>query len=62
MEKEPESFVEGTEYAKWPGFSYWGLSYAITRGGVDKIMKQNPLRKLAPIDELLPIMYNRHPM
>ncbi|CAG2220126.1 GLT25D [Mytilus edulis] len=62
MEKEPESFVEGAKYAKWPGFSYWGLSYAITRGGVDKIMRQNPLRKLAPIDELLPIMYNRHPM
>ncbi|CAC5356570.1 GLT25D [Mytilus coruscus] len=62
MEKEPELFVEGTKYAKWPGFSYWGLSYAITRTGVDKIMRQNPLKKLTPIDELLPIMYDHHPM
>ncbi|XP_071180595.1 glycosyltransferase 25 family member-like [Mytilus edulis] len=62
MNATADKYVDGTHFAMWPDFSYWALAYAITRKGAKKILKQKPLQKLVPTDELIPIMYNRHPM
>ncbi|XP_063397167.1 glycosyltransferase 25 family member-like [Mytilus trossulus] len=62
MNETADKYVDGTHFAMWPDFSYWALAYAITRKGAKKILKQKPLHKLVPTDELIPLMYNRHPM
>lgn len=42
-------------------YSYWTLGYIITRRGVEKLLLNEPLSKMLPIDEFLPIMYDSHP-
>ena len=42
-------------------YSYWTLGYIITRRGVQKLLLNEPLSKMLPIDEFLPIMYDSHP-
>ncbi|RWS13354.1 glycosyltransferase 25 family member-like protein [Dinothrombium tinctorium] len=44
-----------------PTYSYWTLGYLITQRGAQKLLDARPLEKLLPVDEFLPIMYNRHP-
>ena len=57
---QDESFVDGTERLVYPHYSYWTLSYLLTRGGVDKLLSHNPLSRLLPIDEYIPILFDRH--
>eukprot|EP00092_Neocalanus_flemingeri_P098726 GFUD01125898.1.p1 GENE.GFUD01125898.1~~GFUD01125898.1.p1 ORF type:complete len:476 (+),score=131.74 GFUD01125898.1:82-1428(+) len=42
-------------------YTYWTLSYILTRKGAQKLLGANPRTKMVPVDEFLPIMYNRHP-
>jgi collagen beta-1,O-galactosyltransferase len=49
-----ENFVE-------PEYSYWTIGYILTRSGAEKLIQADPLSKLLPVDEFLPIMYNQHP-
>ena len=42
-------------------YSYWTIGYIITRKGVEKLLNSDPLSKLLPIHEYLPIMYDSHP-
>ncbi|VDI31941.1 collagen beta-1,O-galactosyltransferase [Mytilus galloprovincialis] len=56
-----EQYVEGTTSLVWPSYSYWTLSYIISDRGVKKLLKQNPLTKMVPVDEFLPIMFDKHP-
>lgn len=44
-----------------PGYSYWTIGYMITRKGIGKLLDANPLQRLIPVDEFLPIMYRSHP-
>lgn len=44
-----------------PGYSYWTIGYVITRKGIGKLLEANPLQRLIPVDEFLPIMYQSHP-
>jgi len=53
--------VEGTTSVVWPHYSYWTLGYILTYHGAWKLVQQNPLGKLVPVDEYLPIMFNHHP-
>jgi len=53
--------VEGTGSVVWPHYSYWTLGYMLTYRGAWKLVQQNPLSKLLPVDEYLPIMFNKHP-
>uniref|UniRef100_A0A8C9U731 Cerebral endothelial cell adhesion molecule n=1 Tax=Scleropages formosus TaxID=113540 RepID=A0A8C9U731_SCLFO len=42
-------------------YSYWTLSYAISQQGAQKLINAEPLSKMLPVDEFLPIMYDKHP-
>lgn len=43
------------------GYTYWTLCYAITLEGARKLVDAEPLSKMVPVDEYLPIMFDRHP-
>lgn len=43
-----------------PNYSYWTIGYFITRKGAQKLLDVNPLEKIIPVDEFLPIMYDKH--
>lgn len=44
-----------------PGYSYWTIGYLITNSGIRKLLSANPLGRLLPVDEYLPLMYGSHP-
>lgn len=44
-----------------PTYSYWTIGYLISLNGARKLIESRPLDKLVPVDELLPIMYDKHP-
>jgi collagen beta-1,O-galactosyltransferase len=56
--KEP--WVNGSQYLVHVDYSYWTLGYAITLRGAKKLLDAKPLEKLVPVDEYLPIMFDRH--
>lgn len=43
-------------------YSYWTLGYMISLQGAEKLLKAEPLKRILPVDEFLPIMYNKHPL
>jgi collagen beta-1,O-galactosyltransferase len=44
-----------------PAYTHWTISYALTFEGAKKLISQEPLKKLVPVDEYLPIMFDRQP-
>ncbi|XP_058015603.1 inactive glycosyltransferase 25 family member 3 [Ahaetulla prasina] len=44
-----------------PEYSYWTLAYVLSRRGAQKLIEAQPLSKILPVDEFLPIMYDKHP-
>ncbi|XP_071948001.1 procollagen galactosyltransferase 2-like isoform X2 [Antedon mediterranea] len=56
-----ESWVSGSDMLLWPSYSYWTLGYIINQSGARKLVEQNPLGKMVPVDEYLPIMFDQHP-
>ncbi|KAH9500757.1 Procollagen galactosyltransferase 1 [Bulinus truncatus] len=61
LRKDLESMVEGSERLAWPHYSYWTVSYILSYHGAVRLLNQKPLTKLVPVDEFLPIMFDRHP-
>lgn len=59
--KDDEDWVTGSTFLVHPGYSYWTLGYLISYNGARKLLSQDPLSKLVPVDEYLPIMFDRHP-
>ncbi|KAF0298870.1 Glycosyltransferase 25 family member [Amphibalanus amphitrite] len=53
--------VQGSERLMRPGYSYSGMAYALSWSGALKLVREKPLQKMVPVDELLPIMYGQHP-
>lgn len=43
-----------------PGYSYWTIGYMVTFDGIRKLLHSNPLSRMIPVDEYLPIMYGSH--
>lgn len=43
-------------------YSYWTLGYMISLQGANKLLGAEPLSKMLPVDEFLPIMFNKHPV
>lgn len=43
------------------GYSYWTLAYMLSHRGAKKLLDAKPLLNLLPVDEYLPIMFDRHP-
>ncbi|KAK2822138.1 hypothetical protein Q5P01_022203 [Channa striata] len=58
---EPEDWVKGVRDLVHPGYSYWTLGYVLSLQGAKKLLQANPLNKMLPVDEFLPVMFNKHP-
>lgn len=43
-------------------YSYWTLGYMMSLQGARKLLRAEPLSKMLPVDEFLPVMYNKHPV
>lgn len=61
MNAEDEAPVEGVQNLVVAGYSYWTLAYTISLRGAQKLLAAKPLSKMLPVDEFLPIMYDKHP-
>lgn len=59
--QQPEQSVDGVDNLVEADYSYWTLGYALSRRGASKLLAADPLTKMLPVDEFLPIMYNKHP-
>ncbi|GAB1285537.1 Procollagen galactosyltransferase 2 [Apodemus speciosus] len=60
--KEPEKAVPNVVNLVEADYSYWTLGYAISLAGAQKLVGADPFGKMLPVDEFLPIMYNKHPV
>jgi len=56
-----ELAVENVRSLVHADYSYWTLSYAISLQGAQKLLNAEPISKMLPVDEFLPIMYDKHP-
>ena len=43
-------------------YSYWTLGYLLSLQGAQKLLLAEPLNNLLPVDEFLPVMYDKHPV
>lgn len=59
---EPEKPVPNIRNLVEADYSYWTLGYMISLQGVNKLLRAEPLKKVLPVDEFLPVMYNKHPV
>ncbi|KAB0380735.1 hypothetical protein FD755_008519 [Muntiacus reevesi] len=58
---EEEAVVEGLPNLVVAGYSYWTLAYVLSLAGARKLLASQPLRRMLPVDEFLPIMFDQHP-
>nr|XP_044993599.1 inactive glycosyltransferase 25 family member 3 isoform X2 [Jaculus jaculus] len=58
---EEEVAVEGLPSLVVAGYSYWTLAYVLSLAGARKLLASQPLRRMLPVDEFLPIMFDQHP-
>jgi len=59
--QQPEQSVEGVNNLVVADYSYWTLAYALSQQGARKLLDAQPLTKMLPVDEFLPIMFDKHP-
>ncbi|KAM9384326.1 procollagen galactosyltransferase 2 [Pholidichthys leucotaenia] len=59
--QKPEQSVEGINNLVEADYSYWTLGYALSHQGAQKLLAAQPFGKMLPVDEFLPIMFNKHP-
>ncbi|XP_073509932.1 procollagen galactosyltransferase 1 [Phyllobates terribilis] len=60
--EEPEEPVPGVRNLVVSDYSYWTLGYLISLRGAKKLLDAEPLKKMLPVDEFLPVMYDKHPI
>lgn len=58
----PEKSVPRIHSLVEADYSYWTLGYMISLRGAQKLLRAEPLRNMLPVDEFLPVMYNKHPI
>ncbi|KAL7883670.1 hypothetical protein SRHO_G00013280 [Serrasalmus rhombeus] len=58
----PEKAVPNIHNLVEADYSYWTLGYMMSLQGAKKLLKAEPLTKMLPVDEFLPIMFNKHPV
>ncbi len=56
-----EEWVDQSQWLVHVNYTYWTLGYMLTNRGAQKLLNEEPLGKMVPVDEYLPIMYDRHP-
>ena len=61
LKHENETWVEGSQQLVNVDYSYWTLSYVLSKSGAEKLIKGQPFGQLVPVDEYLPIMFDKHP-
>lgn len=61
LQESDEPWVVNAKYLVEVGYSYWTLGYALTGRGARKLLAAQPLDKLLPVDEYLPILFDKHP-
>ncbi|KGL76376.1 Procollagen galactosyltransferase 2, partial [Tinamus guttatus] len=60
--QQPEKAVPNVMNLVEADYSYWTLGYAISFQGAQKLIGAEPFGKMLPVDEFLPVMYNKHPV
>ncbi|XP_056624585.1 procollagen galactosyltransferase 1 [Triplophysa dalaica] len=60
--EHPEKSVPKIHNLVVADYSYWTLAYMISLRGAQKLLRAEPLKKMLPVDEFLPIMFNKHPI
>ncbi|XP_047655886.1 procollagen galactosyltransferase 2 [Tachysurus fulvidraco] len=58
---QPELSVDGVNNLVEADYSYWTLAYALSLNGANKLLAAQPFSRMLPVDEFLPIMFNKHP-
>ncbi|XP_028268833.1 procollagen galactosyltransferase 1 [Parambassis ranga] len=58
----PEKAVPNVRSIVEADYSYWTLGYMMSLKGAQKLLRAEPLKRVLPVDEFLPIMYNKHPV
>lgn len=58
----PEKSVPNIHNLVEADYSYWTLAYILSKRGAQKLLGAEPLSKMLPVDEFLPVMYNKHPV
>ena len=61
MSRTKEHLVKGSSKIVWAKYSYWTLGYVLKLSGAKKLLAGNPLPKMVPVDEYIPIMFDDHP-
>ncbi|XP_057652350.1 glycosyltransferase 25 family member [Diorhabda carinulata] len=61
LQESEEPWVEGTNFLVHAGYSYWTLGYVLSFKGAKKLLEADPLTRLVPVDEYLPILFDKHP-
>ena len=52
--------VYGMTRIVWAKYSYWTLGYILRLSGAKQLVDGEPLSKLIPVDEYLPVKFNEH--
>uniref|UniRef100_A0A8C2Y5F3 Procollagen galactosyltransferase 1-like n=2 Tax=Coturnix japonica TaxID=93934 RepID=A0A8C2Y5F3_COTJA len=58
----PEQPVPGVRNLVVADYSYWTLGYVLSLRGAQKLLQVQPLSKMLPVDEFLPVMFDKHPV
>ncbi|XP_044269786.1 glycosyltransferase 25 family member [Tribolium madens] len=61
LQEDDEPWVEGSSLLVEAGYSYWTLGYVLSLNGAKKLLNADPLSRLVPVDEYLPILFDKHP-
>ncbi|XP_050389095.1 procollagen galactosyltransferase 1-A isoform X2 [Patella vulgata] len=61
LDPDSEVKVKGSSTLIWPSYSYGSFGYILSRRGADKLLSHKPLHRMVPVDEYLPILFNKHP-
>lgn len=59
--QQPERSVDGVNNLVEADYSYWTLGYALSQQGARKLVAADPFTRMLPVDEYLPVMFNKHP-
>ncbi|XP_029001624.1 procollagen galactosyltransferase 2 [Betta splendens] len=59
--QQPERSVDGVHNLVEADYSYWTLGYALSQRGAAKLLAAQPLARMLPVDEFLPVMFDKHP-
>ncbi|XP_061871395.1 procollagen galactosyltransferase 1 [Colius striatus] len=60
--ERPEKAVAGVRNLVEADYSYWTLGYVLSLRGARRLLAARPLGKMLPVDEFLPVMFDKHPL